>query len=132
MSTLSPIESLFGSAVSPFSSLATSGASSFENILQSAEGVKPNAQSAKLQWINAEYQKQQALYGIFSDSGNSQQGWTSFAVQQMTSAGGSLGLPAWITQAERVMGDAFPTQVVDLYKQAQQLIRPGSNLSALF
>ena len=133
MSTLSPIESLYGSSVSPFSSFANVGSSSFDNILQSAAGVKPTAQSAELQWINAEYQKQQALYGIFnSSSDSSQQGWMSFAMQEMTSTGGDLGIPAWVTQAQRVMGSAFPSQVVNLYTQAQQVMKGGANFSGLF
>ncbi len=139
MNTLNPVQAIFGAGgTSPYSGLTGgTGLSSFQSIIDATADRRTAAENAELQYLNTKYQVEQVAWNLgstFSSSSllGSSNSLFSFALRDMTAPGGSLSLPSWVNDAQRVMGDAFPTEAVSLYKQAQGMLTGGSTFSTLF
>jgi hypothetical protein len=134
MNNLAPIQPTYGVSPSSFLGASGTGASTFEDLLLSTEAnTTSDATNARLQYLNTQYQVQQSLYGMLSPTteGNASNSLLAMTLQDMTASGGSLSVPSWVSDAQRVMGAAFPSQVVNLYTQAQNLLTGNSTFSSL-
>lgn len=139
MSDFNAIDSILGTTSSSLTGLGALGAgnaSLFESALNAAESSTSDpAQRAQLQYLDTRYQVQQTLWNLGStdsNSGSSTSTLWDMTVQSMFAPGGSLAIPSWVNDAERVMGSAFPSQVVNLYAQASGLLTGHSSFSSLF
>jgi hypothetical protein len=133
MNTLVPIQSLIGSYNITSPGISGSGVSGFENVLRASANSRSDADNAKLDFLNTKYQVEQATWNLGSTPtpNSSTQGIWSMALQDLTAPGGELAVPAWVSQAQRAMGDSFPQQVVGLYTQAQQMLTGNGTFSSL-
>jgi hypothetical protein len=133
MNTLIPIQSLIGSSNITSPGLSGTGVSGFENVLRASANSRSDTDNAKLDFLNTKYQVEQTMWNLGSapSTTNSSNNLLAMTLRDMTSPGGELGVPAWTSDAQRVMGDAFPAQVVGLYTQAQNLLTGNSSFSSL-
>lgn len=122
MNTLVPIQSLIGSPNITSPGLSGSGVSEFEKVLRVSANSRTDAENAKFEHPNTKYQVDQATLNLGSTPTptSSTLGIQSMALQDLTEPGGELAVPAWVSQAQRAMGDSYPKQVVALYTQAKQ------------
>jgi len=122
---LNPIDSLFSSnnfspSVTPFV-----GATNFGSAIDKAMSeAKTPAEKAKVTWLQAEFHKQNVLYDMVSDSKTSSLG---FGMSDLFGVGGPFGLPSWVYDAQRLLGDADTQRLISLSQQASQLAQRRLN-----
>jgi hypothetical protein len=94
---------------------------------QAMSQAKTPAQAAKIDWLQAEYSDLMDLSNIGSGSGSA---LGSFGMGDLFSTGGPFGLPAWATDAERLLGgDPNVQQLTSSYQQAAFALQSQFNQS---
>jgi hypothetical protein len=125
MNTLNPIDSLFSPntfspSVSPFV-----GATNFGSVFDQAmsQATTP-AEKAKVTWLQAKFHTQNILYDMFSSDKSSTLG---FGMSDLFGVDGPFGLPSWVFDAQRLLGDAETQKLISISQQTSELLQRRMN-----
>jgi len=101
----------------------------FGNIFsQAMSQAKTPGDAAKIQWMQAEYSDLMDLSTLGSGSSSALAG---LGMGDLFGLGGSLGLPSWASDAERLLGSTDPAlqQSMSAYQQASFALQSQFNQS---
>lgn len=134
MASVNPLSGLFPTP-SLSTPIAPASSSLFEQAMRQASREKtPSAscvQAARVQWLGAQWDKQQTLFGLLSspDSSPASGAW-KWAFNELTAPGAAYGPPTWAAEVERVMGGLDP-QIQAITQHMNLLTRTLAGRSTL-
>lgn len=130
MSALNPIDSLFSSGGFSSSFDPSSIPGHFGNVFDQAMSQSTSkAQSARIAWLQSQRMKQSTLFDMFSDPKTSALG---YGTSNLFGTGGPFGLPAWVYDAQRVLGgDPEIQNLLSLSHQVAELTQRQFHSSSM-
>ena len=126
---LNPLSSLFsGGALSGGSNLFGPSPVNFGTTFDQAMAqAQTPEEKAKVAFVEAKFAQQSALAGIFSDGSSS---LLSFGASSLFGTGGATGLPSWVYDAQRVLGNNPDiANMISMSEQASKLLQSQFNHS---
>ena len=126
MNNVNSIDPLFSSPSSSPYVTPFVGSTQFGNVFdQAMSHSHSRGESAKIQWLQTQYMKENILYGMFSDPKTSALG---FGMSDLFGTGGLFGLPSWAYDAQRLLGNSSDAaKLVNLSQQAALLAQTRLN-----
>jgi hypothetical protein len=126
MNGANPIDSFFSSgATNPTPSLFGSAVNFRSTFDQAMNQASTPADKAKVLFVQAKFAEQNAMANMFSDTPSSILG---FGATDLFGVGGSMGLPSWAYDVQRLLGNnSDVAQLMSLSQQAQFLAQSGFN-----
>jgi len=136
MNVINPVQTTYGnSAISSFKALAGVSHSNIQKTANTAAIQRTDTENVQLQTVTTNPQNvtiasnpgNTAVTSLASDNSR----W-SLALRDALSPGGGESFFALSSQTQRAMNEAFPSQVVNLYTQAKNMLSANGTFSTLF
>lgn len=136
MNIMNPVQTAYGnSAISSFKALTVAGPSNIQKTIPTTAIPRTDTENVQLQTVTTNSQAvttesnpgSTAATSLASDDSR----W-SLALRDAMNPGGGSPSFALSSQTQRAMNEAFPSQVVNLYTQAQNMLTANGTFSTLF
>jgi hypothetical protein len=136
MNIMNPVQTAYGnSAISPFKALTVASHFNIQKTIPATAIPRTDTENVQLQTVTTNSQAvttesnpgSTAATSLASDDSR----W-SLALRDAMNPGGGSPSFTLSSQTQRAMNEAFPSQVVNLYTQAQNMLTANGTFSTLF